>query len=88
MRFIVGCCPDNFTSAEGPYHLGCGCAGSRYGCCPNGISEALKPDNGSETELNVNEFAGCGEVPGEICYLPKEPGSCRENFTVRWFFDK
>ena len=32
-------------------------------------------------------FEGCGEVPGESCFLAKDSGSCKENFNVRWFFD-
>ena len=28
------------------------------------------------------------QIPGEACHLEKDAGSCRENFTVRWFFDK
>ena len=69
------------TPAEGAYGLGCGCAGSQFGCCPDGVSEAQDSAGGAE-------FAGCGEIPGEACHLEKESGDCRENFTVRWFFDK
>lgn len=32
-------------------------------------------------------FEGCGELPGEACFLAKDSGTCRENFNVRWFFD-
>jgi len=32
-------------------------------------------------------FEGCGEIPGESCFLTKDAGTCKENFSVRWFFD-
>lgn len=90
-----GCCPDEFTAAEGPYNLGCECAGSKFGCCPDGVSEALDPMgealNETETSatdaLENEDFVGCGEIPGAACQLEKDPGTCKENFTVKWFFD-
>lgn len=69
-----GCCPDGFTPAAGAD--GCTCAGSEHGCCPDGETSATGP-----------EFEGCDEIPGEYCHLPKASGSCRQNFTVKWFFD-
>ena len=41
-------------------------------------------ENGTAT---FSEFPGCGEVPGEVCYLEKDPGTCKETFSVRWFYD-
>eukprot|EP00094_Tigriopus_californicus_P009415 TCALIF_09078-PA protein Name:"Similar to Ppn Papilin (Drosophila melanogaster)" AED:0.22 eAED:0.22 QI:0/0/0/0.5/1/0.75/4/0/1231 len=90
-----GCCPDEFTPADGPYNLGCECAGSKFGCCPDGVSEALNPivqdlnetKSDTEEEMETEDFKGCGEIPGAACQLEKDPGTCKENFTVKWFFD-
>ena len=88
-----GCCPDGFTRAEGPYNFGCDCAGSANECCPDGVSEAMGPkleggEEANETTAEEVEFPGCGETPGQACHLDKDPGTCKENFTVRWFFDR
>ena len=42
---------------------GCGCAGSEYGCCPDGLTKA--------TGL---EFEGCQTKPGEACNIKQEKG--------------
>ena len=46
------------------------------------------PTEGEENATaTMIEFPGCGEVPGEVCYLEKDPGTCKESFSVRWFYD-
>ena len=42
---------------------GCGCAGSEYGCCPDGEGQAEGPD-----------FEGCATKPGEACHMKEEKG--------------
>ena len=38
-----GCCPDNFTPAQGPGNAGCLCHTYEYGCCPDGKAIARGP---------------------------------------------
>lgn len=46
-----GCCPDQFTAAEGPDYLGCAsdpippglCIDTEFGCCPDGLTPAGGP---------------------------------------------
>ena len=38
-----GCCPDNFTPAQGPGNSGCLCHTYEYGCCPDGKAIARGP---------------------------------------------
>ena len=69
-------------SSKGSEEEGCGCAGSEFGCCPDGSLSA-----------SGENFMGCNEIPGEECQLPKDIGNCNENstfaenYTRRWFFD-
>ena len=43
--------------------LGCGCAGSEFGCCPDG-----------ETAADGQEFEGCESKPGGACFLKNDKG--------------
>lgn len=57
---------------------GCACSISKYGCCPDG-----------RTEAQGSNFIGCGDIPKipqKSCSLPKDSGTCN-NFTVNHFFD-
>ena len=49
-----------------------------------GVASTEGEENDTAT---ISEFPGCGEVPGEVCYLEKDPGTCKEAFSVRWFYD-
>jgi hypothetical protein len=48
---------------------------------------AVGADNATSEASNF-DFSGCGDVPGEVCYMEKDPGTCKENFTEKWFYDK
>ena len=44
--------------------IDCECAGSEYGCCPDGKTSAQGP-----------EFEGCLTKPGEVCDMQEEKGN-------------
>ena len=62
-----GCCPDNFTPAQGPGNAGCLCHTYEYGCCPDGKAIARGP--GQVTFLGgplINLFSN-PPYPGSTC---------------------
>uniref|UniRef100_A0A7E4W9T4 Papilin n=1 Tax=Panagrellus redivivus TaxID=6233 RepID=A0A7E4W9T4_PANRE len=68
-----GCCPDWYTTAEGPAHAGCpefiqgACNETQYGCCPDNVTLARGPN-----------LEGCGE-PSCAASLY---GCCKDRKTI------
>ena len=54
---------------------------SRFGCCPDGVTEASGAD-----------FESCSEKPGAVCGLRTNHGNCRvtgqdPNYIIRWSYN-
>lgn len=56
------------------------CATSPHGCCPDGVNES-----------QGKNFEGCedkiSEPPQKACSLKKDMGTCKDNYTIKYFFD-
>ena len=61
-----GCCPDNFTPAQGPGNAGCLCHTYEYGCCPDGKAIARGP--GQVTTFSGLELRTLGQ---KTTFCPK-----------------
>ena len=51
------------------------------------MASPAEAEGGDNATAAIVEFPGCGEVPGDVCFLEKDPGTCKESFSVRWFYD-